>query len=223
MVPTTARDADYPYSQAASRHRRWVPRRSCAFGGERQEDLCQATGRPPTGKYESEGGPSIRESLDLLAASEDAISDQSNFVLAQLAFWLLAAPDGHGKNFSLAQLAGGAFRMTPLYDVISAWPIIGHGKNQLPIEKAKLATAVRSKNAHYRIDEITARHWRTLADETGIPGLWERMQAFVDAAAIAISQLAQHLPGSFPPRVYDAIEHGVHAQARKFRNARAQK
>lgn len=188
-----------------------------------QEDLCQATGRPPTRKYESEGGPSIRESLDLLAGSEDAINDQSDFVLAQLAFWLLAATDGHGKNFSLTQLAGGAFRMTPLYDVISAWPIIGHGKSQLAIEKAKLAMAVRGKNAHYRIDEITARQWRALAEETGIRGFWDRMQSFVDAAAVAIDQIARQLPKNFPPKVYDAIRHGVHTQVTKFKNARPQK
>ena len=188
-----------------------------------QEDLCQATGRPPTQKYESEGGPSIRESLDLLAGGENAINDRSDFALAQLAFWLLAATDGHGKNFSLTQLAGGAFRMTPLYDVLSAWPIIGHGKNQLALKKAKLAMAVRGKNAHYRIDEITARHWQALAEETGIRGLWDRMQSFVDAAATEIDALEQQLPRNFPPKVYDAIRKGVHTQVTKFRNARSQK
>ena len=113
--------------------------------------------------------------------------------------------------------------MTPLYDVISGWPIIGHGKNQLAIEKAKLAMAVHGKNPHYRIHEITERHWRTLAEETGIPGLWDRIQSFVDVAATAIDEMAKQLPKNFPPKVYDAIRHGVHTQVTKFKNVRPQK
>ena len=64
-----------------------------------QEDFCQALGLPPTRRYESEGGPSIEGSLSLLAGSESPDQDQSTFLLVQLVFWLLAAIDGHGKNF----------------------------------------------------------------------------------------------------------------------------
>src|SRR2546430_12602894 len=102
------------------------------------------------------------------ANSEHPARDQASFVLAQLAFWLLAATDGHGKNFSLRQQAGGAYGLTPLYDVLSAWPIIGHGKNQLAIEKAKLAMSQRARRAHYRLNEITARHWQELAGRTAV-------------------------------------------------------
>ena len=31
-----------------------------------QEDMCQAHGLPPTKKYENEGGPSVRQIVDLL-------------------------------------------------------------------------------------------------------------------------------------------------------------
>ena len=54
--------------------------------------------------------------------------DGRNFLCAQLLFWLLAAIDGHAKNFSLFVLQGGRYRMTPLYDVLSAWPLIGPAK-----------------------------------------------------------------------------------------------
>lgn len=80
-----------------------------------QEDFCQATGRPPSERYESDGGASMEEVLALLGASADAETDRARFVLAQLAFWLLAATDGHSKNFSIHLHAGGAFTMTPLY------------------------------------------------------------------------------------------------------------
>jgi len=88
-----------------------------------QEDFCQATGKPPTEKYEADGGPTSEEILEILEGSESRDTDRAHFVLAQLAFWLLAATDGHAKNVSIFHRAGGAFGMTPLYDVLSAWPV----------------------------------------------------------------------------------------------------
>ena len=181
-----------------------------------QEDLCQAMGLPHTLRYEADGGPSISDALALLANSEHPAQDQTTFVLAQLAFWLLAATDGHGKNFSLHQEAGGTYHLTPLYDVLSAWPIIGHGKNQLAAEKAKLAMSLRGRRAHYRLNEITGRHWHELAERTGVPGLWNRMQGFVESAPAAFDRLEKHLPRAFPERVYATIGNGVRAQVRRF-------
>ncbi len=66
-----------------------------------QEDFCQVTGTSPGKKYEQDGGPSIRACLDDLAGSQQTDLDRTNFVLTQLAFWLLAATDGHAKNFSI--------------------------------------------------------------------------------------------------------------------------
>jgi len=179
-----------------------------------QEDFCQATGRPPTHRYENDRGPSMDEILEILANSLAAERDQSNFVLAQLAFWLLAATDGHGKNFSIRYLAGGAFEMTPLYDVLSAWPVIGRGANQLPIQDAKLAMAVVSKHRHYRSLEIQARHWRALATKVGGLKLWDRMRHLVNAAAGAFDRI--ELPHGFPDDVISRIAAGVRGQADRF-------
>jgi serine/threonine-protein kinase HipA len=57
-----------------------------------------------------------------LARAEHPASDQRHFVLSQLAFWMLAAADGHAKNFSIYHHRGGSFGLTPLYDVLSTWP-----------------------------------------------------------------------------------------------------
>jgi serine/threonine-protein kinase HipA len=181
-----------------------------------QEDLCQAMGLPHTLRYEADGGPSISDALALLANSEHPAQDQTTFVLAQLAFWLLAATDGHGKNFSLHQEAGSTYRLTPLYDVLSVWPIIGHGKNQLAPEKAKLAMSLRGRRAHYRLNEITGCHWHELAGRTGVPGLWARMQSFVESAPEAFDRLEKHLPRTFPERVYATIRNGIRAQGQRF-------
>jgi serine/threonine-protein kinase HipA len=93
-----------------------------------QEDLCQATGTPPDEKYESEGGPGIAEIMKILLGSRDAFTDRKTFLKTQLLFWILAAPDGHAKNFSLFIEPKSRFSLTPLYDVISAYPILGHEK-----------------------------------------------------------------------------------------------
>jgi serine/threonine-protein kinase HipA len=179
-----------------------------------QEDFCQATGRPPTRRYESDGGPSVTEILEILASSAAADRDRSNFVLAQLAFWLLAATDGHGKNFSIHHLAGGSFELTPLYDVLSAWPVIGRGANQLPIEDAKLAMAVIGRKRRYRLLEIQARHWQALASQVGGPALWDRMRAMVDSAPGVFDGI--ELPRAFPSTVRSKISAGVREQARRF-------
>ena len=85
-----------------------------------QEDFCQATGTAPADKYESDGGPGIAACLDILAGSTESARDRLAFVLAQLAFWLLAATDGHAKNFSIFLLPGAQYRLTPMYDILSA-------------------------------------------------------------------------------------------------------
>lgn len=179
-----------------------------------QEDFCQATGRPPTQRYERDGGPSMNEILEILAISTYAERDRANFALAQLAFWLLAATDGHAKNFSIHNLAGGAFEMTPLYDVLSAWPIIGSGANQLPLQDVKLAMAVAGKNRHYKLVDVQPRHWQALATRIGGPELWDRMQSLVDAALRALDHI--DLPRGFPEVVISKIRQGVRDQSRKF-------
>lgn len=81
--------------------RGYVPNPSSWIARLPQEDLCQASGLPPIQKYEADGGPSIEDVLQILAGSESPEVDRADFVLAQLAFWLLAATDGHAKNISI--------------------------------------------------------------------------------------------------------------------------
>jgi serine/threonine-protein kinase HipA len=181
-----------------------------------QEDFCQATGRPPTEKYEADGAPTSEEILEILEGSESRDADRAHFALAQLAFWLLAATDGHAKNFSIFHYVGGAFGMTPLYDVLSAWPVIGPGANQLPIQDAKLAMAICGRSRHYRLREILPRHWYELALRTGIPDLWDRMRNLVESADAHVAAVQARLPSSFPDRVIETIAAGVKQQTVAF-------
>lgn len=199
--------------------KRFKPGRGVWIARIPQEDFCQALGLPPTRKYQADGGPSIADGLALLAGSERADSDVATFMLAQFVFWLLAAIDGHGKNFSLYHQAGGSYGLTPLYDVLSAWPVIGHGKNQLALEKAKLAMAIPGKRPHYRLMEIQARHWQAAATFTGVPNLWERMREIAESVPAAFDRVEKVLPRSFPERVFTTIRKGTLSQAARFLTA----
>ena len=86
------------------------------------EDCCQATATPAANKYENSGGPGMVAIAALLAQSSER-SDLTTLFKAQVLFWMLRAIDGHAKNFSLFLNPGGRFQLTPLYDVLSAWPV----------------------------------------------------------------------------------------------------
>jgi serine/threonine-protein kinase HipA len=184
-----------------------------------QEDFCQALGVAPDRKYESDGGPSVRDCLRVLAMSENADEDRAVFVLAQLAFWLLAATDGHAKNFSLRQRREGRFSLTPLYDVLSAWPIVGDGPNLIAYPRARLAMAIRGeRNAHFRLREIQARHWQRLAATCG-PGVWERMREMVERVDGVLDAVATAMPPGFPERTWAPISAGMRRHARLFQRS----
>ena len=181
-----------------------------------QEDLCQATGTGPTLKYEADGGPSLYTCLDVLAGSAQAEADRMRFALAQFAFWLLAATDGHAKNFSLFHRRGGTFELTPLYDVLSAWPIIGEGPNLVSEHDARLAMALRGKSAHYKLREIRVRHWQALAQRCGAPGVWEAMLRMSQGVNGVMERVQAQLPSGFPLRVWSPVSEGVKRHANQF-------
>lgn len=123
-----------------------------------QEDFCQAMGISPMSKYQVDGDPSITSAMKLLLGSVNAEQDRIHFFKTQIIFWLLAATDGHGKNFSITHLPGAQYKGTPIYDVLSAHPVIGFGANQIAPHRAKLAMAVRGSTNHYLLDKIHHRH-----------------------------------------------------------------
>jgi serine/threonine-protein kinase HipA len=181
-----------------------------------QEDFCQALGLPLEEKYERDGGPSMLQGLQLLRGSAQSEADCTQFVLAQLLFWLLAAPDGHGKNFSIQHTVGGGYHSTPLYDVLSAWPLIGKGPKLKPYERVSLAMALRGRHAHYRLNSIHSRDWYALAQSVGIEGLWERMIDTVTRAPDEMRSIQKKLPKDFPEVVSLAIARGIERHTKVF-------
>jgi len=180
-----------------------------------QEDFCQSLGHPSLAKYESLGGPGMAAILDTLRGSADALSDRRNFLAAQLLFWILAAPDGHAKNFSIFLERGGSYRMTPLYDILSAWPVIGTGPNMFQWQKIKLAMALRAGNPHYKMHEIRRRHWNSVARANAVGADFEAtLQHFIERAPQVIEEVNAQLPRGFPGHVAEPIFEGMRRQVR---------
>ncbi|MHB1085039.1 MAG: HipA domain-containing protein [Thiobacillus sp.] len=184
-----------------------------------QEDLCQATGTPGSAKYEADGGPGWVDIARILHNSEDRDKDLATLMRAQLLFWVLAATDGHAKNFSLHLLAGGRYRMTPLYDVLSAWPVTGAGPSHLDSNKLKMAMAVRGNKPHYRIKDIQRRHFNATAQQCGIG---QDMEAIIEEVLAEAPRVVQHvganLPAGFPEDVFESITQGLIQSARRLQD-----
>jgi serine/threonine-protein kinase HipA len=182
-----------------------------------QEDFCQALGISPEKKYEQHGGPGMNDCLQLLQGSQDK-NDKTFFLLTQLAFFLLAATDGHAKNFSIYLQRGDAYEMTPLYDILSMWPYYGAGPNQFNQRKAGLAMAIRSKNTHYHFHTIQARHWHQLAMRNGGSAVWEAMLGLGERVDDALAMVERELPDTFPARTWESISAGMKSEAQRFQS-----
>jgi serine/threonine-protein kinase HipA len=180
-----------------------------------QEDMCQATGISPLRKYQSDGGPGIAQIMELLLGSNHAEQDRRNFFKTLIIFWVLAATDGHGKNFSITHLPGGRYHATPVYDVLSAHPVIGKGRNKISPQKAKLAMAVRGSSNYYLIEAIQRRHWIFQAQQVGLGAkaaeqLIEEVTASTEAVIDTVSML---LPDNFPMDLAESIFKGMKKQS----------
>ncbi|MGD9825925.1 type II toxin-antitoxin system HipA family toxin [Desulfobacter sp.] len=179
-----------------------------------QEDFCQATGTPSALKYEADGGPGMAAIMGLLLGSDRAHVDRTVFMTAQVLFWMLGAIDGHAKNFSIFLRPGSRFHLTPLYDVISIYPLAKAG--QVSMHKVKTAMAVSGKNRHYRWNSITRRHWLDTAKKCRYPEdeMKQIIEKCCDMVQECIDQAGAALPPGFPGQISSAIFSGIH-QARE--------
>jgi serine/threonine-protein kinase HipA len=150
--------------------------------------------------------------------------DRRHFFTAQLLFWMLCATDGHAKNFSLFLRPGGRYQLTPLYDVLSAYPVLGEGPAKMSPHKVKMAMAVRSKNAHWKMRDILRRHWVALGARHGVVTEDGRKVEFliddvVTRTPAVISAVRALLPDGFPMPVADSIFSGLHEAAQRLGGA----
>ena len=119
-----------------------------------QEDFCQALGITSRYKYQSEGGPSLKQCFDLVrAASSSPAKDLITLFEAVLFNFLIGNNDAHGKNFSLLYVSDAQenrVNLAPLYDLVST--VIYPGLSP------RMAMKIGSK---YVPADLRSRHWET--------------------------------------------------------------
>jgi serine/threonine-protein kinase HipA len=175
-----------------------------------QEDFCQVKGLSSHLKYEADGGPGIADLATVLQGSVHAEKDLTTLLTSQLLFWMLAAPDGHAKNFSVRILPQGRYALTPLYDVMSIWPVEGNGPNQFSMFKAKMAMAVLGKNKHYHFKDIQRRHFNHMAAKCFSRRDAESViEAVLHQAPAVIDTVRSRLPAGFPELLAQHIFTGL--------------
>ncbi len=172
-----------------------------------QEDMSQAMSLPTNLKYQSDGGIGITEIMQLLNGSTNAQKDRDDFMRFQVFQWLVGATDGHAKNFSIFIEANGAYRLTPFYDIMSAFPASsGRGINT---RKLKLAMALKSTSSgnKWHLEKIYPRHFIATAETVGFctVRMQEILEEFVDTFPNAIEQVVNQLPNGFPAQIIDSI------------------
>jgi len=180
-----------------------------------QEDICQALGVPSVRKYQSDGGPGIIDILGFLNGAIAPHEDRLTFMKAQIVFWLLAAIDGHAKNFSIFITPGG-YRLTPLYDVMSAAPY-----KEFPVQKSRLAMAMGNKG-YYQLNQIQPRHFYQTGQKAGLrkqdmDNIFSDLVGRIDEALAGTAALAAKaaVPESTSGPILDAVSR----RAEMMRNA----
>jgi len=170
-----------------------------------QEDFCQALGKPPSAKYESNQsgikGPTL---ADMFALTRNAMRAPDVLALLdQAVFNVLACnTDAHAKNYSL-MISGRGFSLAPVYDVMCAAAWDGITRN--------LAQKIAGKN---RGEHLKRRHWQAFAAECGLnpPRLIRRIEELAGAVLREVRAAAADVDampaGTHPlmPAFVEAIE-----------------
>ena len=181
-----------------------------------QEDLLQAMSYPPTKKYQSDGGPGVKNVASLLStlalADRDAV--RSAFFDAFAFNVLVGGTDAHAKNYSLL-LRGPRVALAPLYDVASYAPYLKRGE------------AVRSSmkvGRTWLVRDVTVEDWVAVGLSLGLEATEavdrvERLRTGLPDAVLAAAEAA---PAPFVEnarRVATAVARQVHLRAPRLPRA----
>jgi len=181
-----------------------------------QEDLCQALGVSPFLKYQITGGPDLHEIMKFLLGSANPIHDRDVFYCAHVLFWLLANHDGHAKNFSVFIEPYGKYRLTPLYDIQSAYPAIAQAA--LDAHNIKMAMSLESKATPEFWHQIKRADF--LETAKNINYSVERAEAILDDMLMRVDSVIHHvsssLPQAFPKHVSEPIFDGMRYMKNKL-------
>lgn len=152
-----------------------------------QEDLCQALGVGE--KYEDYGGPTADDLIRLLRdrsrTARDAAANVERFVDALVFNTLIAAPDGHARNYAVL-LDADSVRLAPVFDVAS-----GLAYSYRDDTARALAMSVAGE---FDPAAVTRDTWRRFADENrlDVDDVLDRLDRYADTIPSAMrSALAE--------------------------------
>jgi serine/threonine-protein kinase HipA len=143
---------------------------------------------PPTRKYQSEGGPGVRQIADFLKTYSTRAGEDVRIFADALAFnWLIAGTDAHAKNYAVLIGSGGTIRLAPLYDLASVLPYPDFDPRRI-----RLAMKI---GREYRLREIGRRQWQKAAGELRLDPdfLVARVRELVDFLSESVPEVAKRL------------------------------
>lgn len=110
---------------------------------------------------------------------------------------MLDSTDGHAKNYSVFLEAKDRFRLTPLYDILSAAPLAATG--ELSSRRLKLAMGLIGKNRHYRMTDFEPRHFLSTAAAVDYPKaeMLAVLNHFARLAPEVVAKVRNKLPSGF--------------------------
>ncbi|ODA67027.1 Serine/threonine-protein kinase HipA [Methyloligella halotolerans] len=183
-----------------------------------QEDMCQALSVHPSIKYERQGGPRLAQILKVLEGSDDAVRDQTTVLKTQFLFWLTGATDGHAKNFSIFLGPGGAYHLTPLYDILTVEPSIADGS--AGGLNPRLSLSVGDDRQHI-IAEIEPRHFLETAEEAGLSRQVAQtaMEEIADTVPAALAAVEATLDSPLFSPIHETVGQVMAERIGKLRRA----
>ena len=111
---------------------------------------------------------------------------------------------------------GGRFELTPVYDVISAYPLTK--ARQLEYRNLKMAMALHTKNTHYEWYEIMPRHWFDESKKIDFPDseMLTIIENTLSKIETVIMEVNSKLPDGFPDNIASPIFDEMRKMARRF-------
>ena len=107
-----------------------------------------------------------------------------------------------------------SFQLTPLYDVLSAWPVIGRRRGQWPQQKLRMAMAwLGTKSRYYEPLQITSRQMLITAKRLGLGDAQPILNDLIAQTPTVITEVQNQLPAAFPQMVAEPILNGLQDSA----------
>jgi len=111
----------------------------------------------------------------------------------------------------------GRFHLTPIYDVMSVYPVLGHCRGVIPPEKLRIAMAVTGSSRHYEWTKITGRHWIETARRSGADAAAESvLEEILASVDTAIDMVSFRIPAAFPESLAKCIFEGIRSCAHQL-------